>query len=418
MPICLTRIEREVEKRSMAIHPAINKALLLFFALTLVAIGLTATTVAIAFEGPNDQQMLQAPPPGQGGTCLSGFIIDRYYRPAGAGWEVKINSSQGQTLSQSADDQGYFSFDELSAGPWEVALQIPEGWQAFTPSVFPITLSGTGDNCAKVRFQVESMACLQVRQLVGLPETDADELPGISGWLITATDGSQEVSRTTDEQGVVTFTNLKPGAWTVSGEERNGWQPVEGYAGSQSIDLVSPEQPGECQQIDFQSTPLFACVDVYQADSQDGSGLAGWEISVKPEEVGLTIADITDGTGWVRFSELTPGSYTITERQQDGWVAVTPESTTVQLEAGASCAQVRFENRAESAPPQVEAAPKPKPKEKAGKSVCRVNYRVRAGDTLLKLSRRYDVHLARLLKFNPIYNPNLIYPGQVICIPR
>jgi LysM repeat protein len=412
------RIEREEEKRSMAIHPAINKALLLFFSLSLAAIALTATTAAIAHEGRVDLNLIQPPPPNQGGTCLTGFIVDRYYQPAGAGWDIQITSSEGKILTQPADDQGRFAFDELSSGPWEVALQLPDEWQAFTPAVFPITLSGAGENCAKVRFQVESMACLQVRQLVGLPDTAPDDLPGISGWLMTASNDSQVMTGTTDDQGQVTFTNLKPGSWTVSGEERNGWQPVEGYADIQSIDLLSPRQPGECQQIDFQSQPLFACVDVYQVDSRDGSGLAGWEISIEPKENGLTIADITDGTGWVRFSELTPGTYTIAERPQDGWTAETPVSTTVQLEAGASCTQVRFENRSETSPSQLESAPEAKPKEKAGKSTCRVNYRVRAGDTLLRISRRNDIGLVRLLKFNPIANPNLIYPGQVICIPR
>ena len=401
----------------MVTKPVLNQALLLFFALSLAAIGLTTATAAIAFEG-SDPALFQAPPPGQGGTCLSGSIIDRYYQPAGAGWEVQITSSLGQTLTQQADDQGIFSFDELSGGPWEVALQIPESWQAFTPALFSVTLSGTGDACAKVRFQVESMACLQVRQLVELPDTEPDALPGIGGWLITATDGTQEISGTTDDEGLVTFANLKPGSWMVSGEERNGWQPAESAADTQSIELVSPAVPGECQQVDFLKVPLFACVDVYQVDKQDGSGLAGWEVYIKPEDDGLTIADITDGTGWVRFSELTPGSYTITERTQDGWVASTPVSTTVQLEAGANCAQIRFENETETTLPKVESAPKSKHQGKAGNSVCRVNYRVRAGDTLLKISRRYDLSLARLLKFNPVYNPNLIYPGQVICIPK
>ena len=402
----------------MAIRSAINKALLLFFPIFLAAIALTASTEAIAYGGRVDRSTTQPPPPNQGGTCLSGFIIDRYYQPAGAGWDIQITSSEGQSLSQPADNQGRFSFDELTAGPWEVALQLPDGWQAFTPAIFPITLSGAGENCAQVRFQVESLACLLVRQLVGLPDTDPDDLPGISGWLMTASDGSQVMTGTTDDQGQVYFTNMKPGAWSVSGEERNGWQPVEGYADIQSIDLVSPSQFGKCQQVDFQSQPLFACVDVYQVDSRDGSGLAGWEISIEPEKNGLTIADITDGTGWVRFSELTPGSYTIMERPQDGWTAVTPLSTTVQLEAGASCTQVRFENRSETSPPQLESAPEEKPKEKARKSACRINYRVRAGDTLLRISRRYDIGLARLLKFNPIANPNLIFPGQKICIPR
>jgi len=104
VPLRLTRIEREKEKRSMAIHPAINKALLLIFSLSLAAIALTATTQAIAQGGRVDQSLIQPPPPNQGGTCLTGFIVDRYYQPAGAGWGIQITSIEIQSDYQSQPD--------------------------------------------------------------------------------------------------------------------------------------------------------------------------------------------------------------------------------------------------------------------------------------------------------------------------
>lgn len=45
-------------------------------------------------------------------------------------------------------------------------------------------------------------------------------------------------------------------------------------------------------------------------------------------------------------------------------------------------------------------------------------YRVKPGDTLYKIAQRFGVPLDALIKANPqISDPNLIYPGQVICIP-
>jgi hypothetical protein len=87
----------------MTIHPAVKKALLLLLTLVLAAMGVTATTAAISSEGSSSPDALlkvQPPPPQQGGTCLSGYIIDRYYQPAGAGWTVQITSSEGHTQSQ------------------------------------------------------------------------------------------------------------------------------------------------------------------------------------------------------------------------------------------------------------------------------------------------------------------------------
>ncbi|NLW56575.1 MAG: LysM peptidoglycan-binding domain-containing protein, partial [Firmicutes bacterium] len=45
-------------------------------------------------------------------------------------------------------------------------------------------------------------------------------------------------------------------------------------------------------------------------------------------------------------------------------------------------------------------------------------YTVRAGDTMFNIANRFGVPLNCLIRFNPqIPNPNLIFPGQVICVP-
>lgn len=45
-------------------------------------------------------------------------------------------------------------------------------------------------------------------------------------------------------------------------------------------------------------------------------------------------------------------------------------------------------------------------------------YVVRSGDTLFELARRFGVRLADLILANPqIRNPNVLFPGQRICIP-
>lgn len=45
-------------------------------------------------------------------------------------------------------------------------------------------------------------------------------------------------------------------------------------------------------------------------------------------------------------------------------------------------------------------------------------YTVQSGDTLFFIARRYNINLQSLIDANPqITDPNLIYPGQVICIP-
>lgn len=45
-------------------------------------------------------------------------------------------------------------------------------------------------------------------------------------------------------------------------------------------------------------------------------------------------------------------------------------------------------------------------------------YTVKAGDTLYMIGQRYGLTIQQILRVNPqIQNPNIIYVGQVICIP-
>ncbi|HHW40984.1 MAG TPA: SafA/ExsA family spore coat assembly protein [Syntrophomonadaceae bacterium] len=45
-------------------------------------------------------------------------------------------------------------------------------------------------------------------------------------------------------------------------------------------------------------------------------------------------------------------------------------------------------------------------------------YRVKPGDTLYNIAQRFGISLDAIIRANPqIPDPNLIYPGQVICVP-
>src|SRR5512139_1957039 len=48
---------------------------------------------------------------------------------------------------------------------------------------------------------------------------------------------------------------------------------------------------------------------------------------------------------------------------------------------------------------------------------CVAYHTVKFGDTLNSISRLYSVSVQALMAANNIYNPNLIYAGQTLCIP-
>ena len=53
----------------------------------------------------------------------------------------------------------------------------------------------------------------------------------------------------------------------------------------------------------------------------------------------------------------------------------------------------------------------------AGAAACSATYVVKPGDTLLRIGDVFDVTWQQLATANSIPNPNLIYPGQALCIP-
>jgi len=544
----------------------------------------------------------QPPVPNQGGTCISGYVINSYHETVGADWVVKITNSAGETKSTKTDSKGYFGFAELTGGTWEVEVEVPEGWRPYTPEKFTVTLSGEGSSCAQVRFKLEALSCIKVIKLDEGGMVGFDDMVGIPGWTMTATQGETILKSVTNGQGYAFFDNLLPGQWIITEEDKSGWVPADGYSNEQLIFLTPPhwpgsceelvfvnkqineacinvikrdtagnpvvdwvmnltrddgtrepqvevtdgegeaeftglalgdwtvteevkewwrvagsdsksvtlEEPGVCVNVEFANEPLgcvdgykindleeglpgwkitatnsdtgdkvvtttdengyfafkyislgnwviteelqegweavtpseftvdvrtpfvcehvrfknrtpFACVDVFKKDSTDGVGLPGWTIDLTPAFGGIVQSKVTDGTGWVRFIDLHPGMYTISEELLPGWDNVTPTEVTVELFASGKCTVINFENIQENMqePEEPEKPPEPKPAKDHHDPChhCTAWYTVKPGDTLWSIANRFNTTISALLRANHLGNPNLIYAGTRLCIP-
>ncbi|GAH36514.1 unnamed protein product, partial [marine sediment metagenome] len=137
-------------------------------------------------------------------------------------------------------------------------------------------------------------------------------------------------------------------------------------------------EPFECAHVRFKNKTDDACLDLFSLDAADGAGLPGWEVSVRPRYGGDAVQGLTDGTGHVRFGELTPGIYVVSESTENDWVAVSDADQNVTLEATGTCAVVTFMNR------QKGMQLKTKPPKSAESPACETGchrYRVKPGDT-------------------------------------
>jgi hypothetical protein len=301
----------------------------------------TGTTQSgVAGSGGGDSGVVEPPVYGQGGTCISGTIIDIYEQPVTVdSWIITIaNSATPGTILDSviADLNGAFNFPTdghpaFSAGTYTVTLQVPEGWQAYTPIQFSLTLNGNPNaDCAHIRFKMEALANLKVTKL------DQNGPVGIPGWVFEASYNGETQQATTDGLGNAYFKSLPPGTWTVSEKDQVGWQSVG--SNPQSISLVSPKIPRTYQTLTFINQQVgVASIKVVKTDTS-GAMLDGWHIDLtrpdgtQPPQVGYTGA-ITD-TGTVIFDNLPLGQWSVDEvlPADPYWRLVSASPQTVDLD--------------------------------------------------------------------------------------
>jgi hypothetical protein len=69
--------------------------------------------------------------------------------------------------------------------------------------------------------------------------------------------------------------------------------------------------------------------------------LLGWTINLEGTEVG---SDVTDANGYYEFTDLSKGTYTVTETQQTGWKQTTTDPSQIDLDNDESVTDVDFGN--------------------------------------------------------------------------
>lgn len=262
--------------------------------------------------------------------CMHIWIIDRYERKGvGGGWRMTITYPDGSTKTFRVPAGGEFYVPTwnpppgICAGPYQIALEVPAGWEPITPATVPVTLTGKEgkDKCAQVRFKVGLLPTLKV---VKLDQTGPGGRPaGIPDWLMTVTDNSGvTMEGATDGLGEVYFALPHLGEWLVTEESKIGWQPANPAVPFQLINISAPSKPTGTPwivEVKFINKQIHdGCIEVQKTDSA-GELLNGWTVTVhrddgtQKDRVGQTG---TDGKGRVLICGLPMGSYTITETPQ------------------------------------------------------------------------------------------------------
>lgn len=332
-------------------------------------------------------------------------------------WPMTLVRKDGTRPNQTknTNSRGQVTFLDLALGEWKIVEGDRDNYRSVGGTTKEVNLPLPATKCEEITFVNEPLACIDGYKINHLDQ-------GLPGWTINFTHMTtgEKASAITGADGYFRKCGLSLGVWTVAEdlEKTPGWTAV-----TPSDFKVTLNFPFTTEHVRFKNRAPYACVDVYKRDAFDGVGLPDWPISLKPAygDNSMIKTKQTSGDGWVRFDDLTPGEYIITESMLKGWVPVSSPSIKLTLEATGRCEIVTFLNRQEHmpantlvpvVPPTATRAPVSNPQ-----PGCSARYTVQAGDTIYRIALRYNVSQSRLIEVNKISNPSALRVGTVLCIP-
>jgi uncharacterized repeat protein (TIGR01451 family)/fimbrial isopeptide formation D2 family protein len=251
---------------------------------------------------------------------------------------------------------GFYAFDDLRPGTYTVSETQPSGYLDGRDTAG--TLGGDttlNDRIASITLPPGAASLnnnfgeLRPASLSGRVYRDDDNdgtsdtgEPGISGVTITLT-GTDDLGNpvtlttTTDASGVYTFTNLRPGTYTVSETQPSGYLDGAESVGSAGGSVSSNDVIGNVTlsagvaATGYNFGELLAARIagfVYEDNNNDGvfdtteNGISGVTITLSgTDDLGnsVLLTTTTTITGFYAFDDLRPGTYAVIETQPTGY---------------------------------------------------------------------------------------------------
>jgi serine-aspartate repeat-containing protein C/D/E len=276
-------------------------------------------------------------------------------------WNIILyNDTGAQIANTMTDSMGFYNFTNLTNGTYNVTEEMMAGWMNASNS--PISQNATinGSDVTNVNFTnilvpqpTGSISGTKYNDLNGNGIWDQGE-QGLANWTIVLTmPGGSTEDTTTNSDGFYIFNNLSAGDYNVSEVLQPGW--VQTYPSSpiHSIILSAGENVTD---VDFGNMQIVAPtfnISGFKINGTDnnGMGIENWNIMLLNPDTGAEIANTTtDGMGFYKFSNLTNGTYKVTEEMRMGWMNISATSQIINI-SGADVMNVNFTN-ALVVPPQ------------------------------------------------------------------
>ncbi len=157
----------------------------------------------------------------------------------------------------------------------------------------------------------------------------ADE--GLAGWTVDLKHGTATVATTTTAaDGTYTFAGVTAGAYTIAVVEQTGYVPSVPASGTLAVTASAGQIVGNLDLGEFQTVTVTG--EVFNDLNDSGTlqtndpGLAGWTVNLL-NSLSQVVQTATSGFGGnFAFSGVGPGTYTISDELQPGFVQTAPTS--------------------------------------------------------------------------------------------
>ncbi len=258
--------------------------------------------------------------------------------PGLQGWTVNLLDASGNMVATTTSDaNGNYEFDNLFPGTFIVEEVLQSGWtqtQPVNPNYYQFTtqsgMNETGLNFGNF-INAENLSGQVYNDLNGDGSNNGGTDPGLAGWTINVLDSRNNVVATTtsDAMGDYSFSNLPVQQYTIQEVTLSGWVITRPTNPPGTYTL--PGSSGDHTGLDFGNFQLVSVSgNVYNDLNGNGNrdtgepGLQGWTVTVYSVAGDPVAHAVSDGSGNYTITGIGPGSYTLVETVQGGWVQTQP----------------------------------------------------------------------------------------------
>ncbi len=268
--------------------------------------------------------------------------------PGLGGWNIQLEQPEGNVVAKtttspgglSGSPNGTYSFTKLAPGKYVVREEAKPGWKPVKPDN-GIQYVDLDPNTNSEGIDFANMGALSISGMK-FNDSNGDGIKGyyeegLGNWtiILEQPEGSEIARTVTGSDGSYSFKDLQPGVYWVREAQKYPWTqtaPSKG-SGAQRVELKDYDATG----IDFgnrieisggEGDKSISGMKFYDLNA-DGvkderePGLEGFTIRLtKPD--GTTVDATTGLDGSYGFSKLKPGTYTVSEVLQPGWIPTVP----------------------------------------------------------------------------------------------